>query len=167
MARIFSTCALPALLVVGLLSPARLTAQEWSQAQQEVIGALQEYTRISMAGDVEEIMSHFHTQFSAWDYAKAQPLSREEFQESIKYYFTNYRQTEFDVQPAAIQVHGNMAIAHLYYQEVFTDQAGVDIPMSGPWTAALLKEERGWVFLTWLWLQDEDPADADDSRLLR
>lgn len=151
--------ALLTLLGVGLHSPTPLTAQAWSPDQQEVIAALQAYTRVSMAGDVEEIMSFFHSQFSAWDYAQEQPLNREGFQESIRYYFTTYKQTSFDIQPDAIQLLGKIAIAHLYYQEVFTDQAGVGTPMSGRWTAVLLKEKRGWVFLAWLWLQDKGPVD--------
>jgi ketosteroid isomerase-like protein len=159
MSRHLFAYVLLAFLGVGLHSPTPLTAQAWSPAQQEVIDALQEYARVSMTGNVEEIMSFFHPQFSAWDYAQEQPLNREGFQESLRYYFTTYRQTSFDIQPDAIQLRGKIAIAHLHYQEVFTDQAGVDTPMSGRWTAVMLKERGGWVFLAWLWFQDKGPVD--------
>jgi hypothetical protein len=115
MNRVLSSCGLLAILGVGLLKPAPLVAQEWSQVQQEVLDALQEYTQVSMAGDVEQIMSYFHTQFSAWDYAQEQPLDLDGIRESLNYYFTEYRQTSFDVQASAIHVHGDMAIVHFFY----------------------------------------------------
>ena len=155
MSRVLSIRGLVAVLGVGLLSPAPLNAQEWSRAQQEVLDALKAYTRVSMTGDVEEIMSYFHTQFSAWDYAQEQPVALDGFRESINYYFSAYRQTSFDIQPSAIEVYGDVAIAHLYYQELLTDEAGVETPMSGRWTATLVKEKGKWLFLAWSWLQDE------------
>ncbi len=155
MSRVLSSCGFLAILGVGLLRPAPLIAQEWSAAQQEVLDALHDYARVSMTGDVEEIMRYFHTQFSAWDYAQEQPVALDTFRESITYYFSEYRQTSFDVQAFGIEVLGDVAIAHLYYQEVFTDEAGVETPMSGRWTATLVKDQGKWLFLAWSWLQDE------------
>ena len=154
MSRVFSSCGFLAALGVGLLGPAPLIAQEWCHAQQEVLDALREYTRVSMTGDVEAIMSYFHAQFSAWDYAQEQPVALDDFRESINYLFSQYKQTSFDGHASAIYVHGDMAIAHMYYEEVFTDEAGVKTAMSGRWTATLVKDRSRWVFLAWSWLQD-------------
>jgi ketosteroid isomerase-like protein len=153
--RVLSGCGLLVVLGVALLRPTALIAQEWSPVQREVLDALQEYTRVSMTGDVEAIMSYFHTQFSAWDYAQEQHVALDGFRESIKYLFGQYKQTSFDVQAAAIDVHGDVAVAHLHYQEVFTDAAGVETAMSGRWTATLVKDQGSWLFLAWSWLQDE------------
>jgi ketosteroid isomerase-like protein len=155
MSRVLSSCSFLAVLGVGLLRPAALIAQEWSDAQQEVLDALQEYAQVSMTGDVEEIMSYFHTQFSAWDYAQEQPVALDAFRASIDYYYSEYRQTSFDIQASAIHVYGDVAIAHLYYQEAFTDEAGVETPVSGRWTATLVKNNGRWLFLAWSWLQEE------------
>ncbi len=155
MSRVLSSCGFLAVLGVGVLRPAPLIAQEWSHAQQEVLDALHEYRQVSMRGDVEEIMSYFHTQFSAWDYAQEQPVDLDGIRESINNLFGEYRQTLFDFQAVAIHVHGDMAIAHLYYQEVFTDEAGVETPLAGRWTATLVKDQDKWLFLAWSWLEDE------------
>ena len=145
MNRVLLSGALLAVLGAALLTPAALTAQEPSQAQREVLGVLQEYARVSMAGNVEEIMPYFHARFSAWDYAQEGPVDLDALQEMLTFFLTEYRQTSFDIQPAAIHVHGDIAIVHALYDEVFTDQAGVDTPMSGRWTATLLKEEGKWL----------------------
>ncbi|MHC4065007.1 MAG: hypothetical protein ACYSUI_10970 [Planctomycetota bacterium] len=50
-----------------------------------------------------------------------EPFDRDGWREMLTFYLTNYRQTSFDVEPAAIHVHGDIAIAHLHYDEVFTD----------------------------------------------
>jgi ketosteroid isomerase-like protein len=155
MNRILLSGALLAILGAATLNPATLTAQEPSQAQQEVLATLQEYARVSMAGNVEEIMSYFHTRFSAWDYAQEGPVDLAGLREMLTFYLTEYRQTAFDIEPAAIYVHGDIATVHAHYDEVFVDQAGVETPMSGRWTATLLKEEGKWLFLTWSWIQTD------------
>ena len=142
-------------LAVAWVNPAPLAAQEWSPAQREVLEALHEFTQISMRGDVEEIMGYFHTDFRAWDYAQGLPLDRGRTQGMFEYWYAKYQQVGFDVQPVAIQLHGDVAIAHLYYQEVMRDAAAVDVIISGRWTATLVKQGDGWVFLCWTWVQDE------------
>jgi ketosteroid isomerase-like protein len=137
------------------LSPATLTAQEPSQAEQEILVTLQEYARVSMAGDVDEIMKYFHARFSAWDYAQEGPVDRAGLREMLTFFLTEYKQTAFNVEPAAIHVHGDVAILHADYDEVFTDRAGVETPIAGRWTATLLKEEGKWLFLSWSWVQTD------------
>ncbi|UCC83867.1 MAG: nuclear transport factor 2 family protein [Gemmatimonadota bacterium] len=145
------------LVVLGAatMNPAKLTAQEPSQAEQEVLTTLQEYARVSMSGKVDEIMKYFHARFSAWDYAQAGPVDRAGLREMLTFYLTEYRQTAFNIEPAAIYVHGDIAILHADYDEVFTDQAGVETPIAGRWTATLLKEEGKWLFLSWAWVQTD------------
>ncbi len=116
---------------------------------------LEAYTRVSMAGDVDEIMEYFHARFSAWDYAQEGPVDRAGLREMLAFYLGEYKQTAFNVEPAAVYVHGDIAILHADYDEVFTDQAGVETPISGRWTATLLKEEGKWLFLSWAWVETD------------
>jgi ketosteroid isomerase-like protein len=145
------------LIVLGAasLNLATLTAQEPSQAQQDVVAMLEDYTRVSMAGNVDEVMEYFHARFSAWDYAQEGPVDRVGLREMLTFFLTEYRQTEFNIEPAAIYVHGDIAILHADYDEVFTDQAGVETPMAGRWTATLVKEGGKWLYLSWSWVQTD------------
>jgi ketosteroid isomerase-like protein len=155
MNRVLFAHALLAVLGAATLNPATMTAQEPSQAEQEVLATLQEYARVSMAGNVDEIMTYFHARFSAWDYAQEGPIDRASLREMLALLLSDYRQTAFNIEPAGIFVHGEIAILHADYDEVFTDPAGVETPMAGRWTATLVKEEGKWLFLSWAWVQTD------------
>ncbi len=156
MIRALSRSVLPAILGAALLMPAAVNAQDASQAEREVLATLEEYAQVSMAGDVEEIMTYFHARFSAWDYAQEGPVDRAGLREMLALLLSDYRQTAFNVEPAGIYVRGDIAILHADYDEVFTDRAGVATPMSGRWTATLVKEEGRWLFLSWSWIQTDE-----------
>jgi len=141
-----------------MLSLSPITAQVWSPEQKEVVEFLNDYTKASMRGDIDEIMSYFHVDFSAWEYSMTmtEPLDRDSTQKTIEHINQSFKQLAFEVQPVSIQIHGDIAIAHLNFQETMRDAEGVDNFMSGPWTATLLKQGKGWVFLCWTWVYLDD-----------
>lgn len=151
----YSLVVLHVVLASAWFKPAPLIAQEWSPAQKEVLEAIDEYTKISMQGDVNEIMDWFHADFQAWNYANGLPLDLDGTQRMIKYFATKFNQLTFDIQPVAIQLHEDIAIAHLYYQELMRDTLENETIMSGRWTATLVKQGDEWVFLCWTWAEDE------------
>ena len=108
-----------------------------------------------MQGDMVEIMDWFHADFHAWNYAYALPLDRDGTQRIVKYFATKFNQLAFDIQPVAIQLYGDIAIAHLYYQELMRDTLENENILSGRWTATLVKQGDEWVFLCWTWVEDE------------
>jgi ketosteroid isomerase-like protein len=138
------------------LSP--IAAQEWSPEQKEVVEFLNEYTKSSMPGDMDVIMSYFHVDFSGREYSMTltEPLNRESVQKAMEDSYQNFKVLVFEVQPLTIQIHGDVAIAHSNFQETLRDANGVDNKLSGPWTATLLKQDKGWVFLSWTWLYLEN-----------
>jgi uncharacterized protein (TIGR02246 family) len=154
MKQLVTGCAVLASIVVPVVRPASLIAQEWSPAQQEVLAALDEYTRVSIAGDVEEIMSYFHEEFQGWDYKQDVPLGRRQIRTMIEGFYANGTITEFDVEPLAVQLRHDVAIVHLRYREAMKFGAGVDQSVAGRWTATLVKEGGKWLFLSWTWVQD-------------
>ncbi len=111
-----------------------------------------------MPGDMDEIMSYFHVDFSGREYSMTltEPLDRESIQAAMEDSYQNFKVIVFEVQPLTIQIHGDVAIAHSNFQETLRDANGVDNKLSGPWTATLLKQDKGWVFLSWTWLYLEN-----------
>ena len=153
MRTLLSVFLLPLLLYI---SPA--AAQEWSPEQKEVVEFLNNYAKSSMQGDMDEIMSYFHADFSAREYSAAlpEPLDLESTRQAIEHSNQNFKQLVFDVQALTIQFHGDVAIAHSNFKETMRDANGVDTKMSGPWTATLLKQGKGWVFTSWTWMYLEN-----------
>jgi ketosteroid isomerase-like protein len=140
------------LLICPLLT---INAQEWSPEQKEVIEYLNNYTKVSIRGNTDEIMSYFHVDFIAWEYsitAESTPFDRDATQKMMEDFGQTFKTISFEVQPLAILIHGNIAIAHLNFKETLRDADGVDHNMSGPWTATLLKQDKGWGFLCWTWM---------------
>ena len=46
----------------------------------------------------------------------------------------------YDLQPAAIKIHGNVAFAHYHYVQIVKDATGKDKETSGRWTDILMKQ---------------------------
>jgi ketosteroid isomerase-like protein len=146
---------LPLLLFLYLLPVA---AQEWSTEQKEVVKFLNDYTKVSMKGDMDEVMSYFHADFISRVYANtmSESLDRDGVQMAMEAGYQNYKILEFEVQPLIIQIHGDLAIAYTNFKETLRDTNGVDNKLSGPWTATLVKQDKGWIFLSWTWLYAEN-----------
>lgn len=144
--------SMTALFILMMLSLSPIAAHDWSLEQKEIIEFINDYTKASMRGDLDEIMSYFHVDFTAWEYSTTAPIDRDSTQKTIEYINQISKQVAFEVKPIKIQLHGNLAIVQLNFQETMRDEEGVDHFMSGPWTATLLKQDEGWIFLCWTWL---------------
>ena len=53
----------------------------------------------------------------------------------------------YDIQPAAIKIHGNVAFVHYHYVQVVKDAAGKDKETSGRWTDILMKQGDKWLLI--------------------
>jgi ketosteroid isomerase-like protein len=148
----FATLASIALLAVD---PASLIAQEWSPAQQQVLATFDAYTRASVDGDVEEIMSYFHPEFLGWDYKQARPIDLRQIREMIEGFYASYKLAGFDVEPLAVQMQGDVAIVYVRYRETMKMGEDADVSLTGPWTATFVKDGDKWLFFSWSWIQDD------------
>ena len=146
-------------LVVGLsivlVSFTQLIAKEWSAEQKDVMKWFKKYTEVSVQGNVEEIMGFFHSNFSGWDYAEKLPFDKDFFRNLFDDFSKKYKMISFEVDLLEIQVEGNFAIAHVNYKETLRDSVGKDTNISGRWTAALVKQDDKWVFISWSWIEKQ------------
>ena len=144
-----------AFFILLMLSLSTINAQEWSPEQKEVIEFFNDYTKISLHGDIDEVMSYFHTDFSAWVYSmteETKPLDRDATQKTLEDFSQNFKTVAFEIKPVAIYILEDIAIAHVDFTETLIDTEGVEHHMRGPWTNTLLKQDKGWVFLCWTWI---------------
>ena len=138
-----------------LVGVTHLLAKEWSAEQKEIAKWFKKYTEVSVQGNVEEIMGFFHSNFSGWDYAQKLPFDKDFIRNFLDDYYKKYKMISFEVDPLEIQVEGNFAIAHVNYKETLRDSAGKDTNISGRWTAALMKQDNKWIFISWSWKENQ------------
>lgn len=94
--------ALLAFASIPVVIPASLPAQDWSPAQQEVVQTVEEYTRASIGGNVEEIMSYFHAEFRGWNYGQNRPLDRDQTGSMIEGFYAHNQLVDFEIEPLAV-----------------------------------------------------------------
>jgi len=149
------------IMCIVLLVATPLFAKEWSVEQKDVIEWFKKFTEVSVQGNVEEIMGFYHSNFSGWNYAYQLPFDKDFLRNLLDYSYKNNKLISFEVNPLEIQVEGNFAIAHVYFKEILRDSAGKDTIVSGRWTAALVKQDNKWVFISSSWGMELKPKEAE------
>lgn len=161
MKKLFTILPLVFLLCVLLIESKLMHANEWNAEQKEIVQMLQKNAEASERGDVDEIMKDFHPKFSGWDLAQTPPMfdkgpyDKEFCRFSFEEYFKLFKLTSFEFEPLEIIVEGNFAIAQCNYKETIEDSNGTATEASGRMSAALVKQNSRWTFLSWAWIAIE------------
>ena len=140
MNRFFSRIAKLFVSVLFVLTPLTSLAQEWSAAQKEIWKNVEAYWALDAAGSTEAFMAYFHTDYTGWNLNNAMPSSKASATKFISYGHKSSKTLVYDIQPAAIKIHGNVAFVHYHYVQVVKDAAGKDKETSGRWTDILMKQ---------------------------
>ncbi|MDA2925616.1 nuclear transport factor 2 family protein [Acidobacteria bacterium AH-259-G07] len=145
-------CCLWALLFIALPGTSPAAAQEWSAAQKEVLASMEAYAAAWEGGNQEEIVSYLHPDFHSWNFEEDFPRSRPSGEKKIELFLRKYDLISMELRPLAIQVFGDAAVVHLYFEEIMRDSTGTHTNSSGRWTVSLLKENGKWVFTSFAWI---------------
>ena len=132
---------------VGITAPA--SAQEWSAAQKEVWKNVEAYWAADAAGNTEEFLTYFHADYSGWSLQNPLPGGKERARKFLVHGHKTEKTLLHDIQPVAIKIHGNVAIAQYYWKQIY-QAVGNDQPMkeaSGRWTDILMKQGDRWVLI--------------------
>jgi ketosteroid isomerase-like protein len=140
LAALFAFCIL-------LLPHTSLFAQEWSAAQKEVWKNVESFWALDAAGDTEEIMSRFHPEYQGWGIANAMPSNKEAAGKFMAHSHKTTKILLYNIQPVAIKIHGNIAFAHYYWNQVVKDAEGKEKQVSGRWTDILMEQGDKWVLI--------------------
>ena len=130
-----------------LLASAPLAAQDWSQAQKDVWKNVEAYWALDAAGNTEAFLGYFHPDYAGWDLNRAVPGGKDTARKFLSHYHKTSKTLVYDLQPAAIRVHGNVAIVHYHYTQIARDAAGKDKESSGRWSDILMKQGDKWVLI--------------------
>ena len=140
LAALFAFCLL-------LLPTTFLFAQEWSAAQKEVWKNVESYWVLYAAGDTEGFMAYLHPDYVGWGIGDAIPSNKEVARKFVAHSHKTATTLLYDIQPVAIKIHGNIAIAHYYWKDVIKDAEGKEKVVSGRWTDILMKQSDKWVLI--------------------
>ena len=141
---------------MALLAAGTLTAQEWTPEQKGVLKSLKAYHDVSMKADVKGVLEFIHPDFYGWDYSQQQPIDYAGVKAMLEGFYGAHELLTMDMKPMSVQVVGEFAIAHVYFDESFKDSAGMTTRMTGRWTITLVKKDDKWVHLAWTWLGNEE-----------
>ena len=134
-------------LCITLLSTTQLFGQEWSEEQKEVWKNVETYWDLGVKEDLEGIMGYFHDDFIGWSNRRALPNNKASRRKSMSHSFETTTVLIQELQPVAINIHGNVAIVHYYYSELSKDVEGKENNASGRWTDILMKEGDKWLLI--------------------
>ncbi|MEO7598172.1 MAG: nuclear transport factor 2 family protein [Opitutus sp.] len=127
--------------------PATASAQEWSAAQKEVWKNVEAYWAADAAGNTDEFMGYFHSDYSGWGTRMGAPGSKEMAKKFISHGHKAGKTLVYHVQPVAIKIHGDVAIVHYYFMQITQATGEKEKESSGRWTDILMKQGDKWVLI--------------------
>ena len=135
-------------VVVSLcLAPSPILAQEWSAAQKDVWDNVQAYWEKLAQGDLEGFTAYFHPDYRGWGYNSPMPGDKATARKFLGHSFKTTKTLVYDIKPAEIRIHGNVAIVHYFFTDISKDAEGKEKSSSGRWTDILLKQGDRWVMV--------------------
>ena len=131
-------------LCITLLSSAQLFGQEWSAEQKEVWTFVEKSWDMGAKQDLEGNLDYIHDDYSGWWNGQALPANKTLLRKLTVHEYETTKVLIYNIQPVAINIHGNVAIVQYYYSNVIKDVEGKEKNGSGRWTDILMKEGDKW-----------------------
>ena len=151
--------SLLAVLAVSMASPPQLSAQQWSDQQQEVWSVIVESWDAIVGKDLEWTDTYVHPSAVVWSDENPMPRTRASVKKWDRYGFQNSTTLVTEFSLAAMVVQSNTAVAHYYYSLGNEDAEGKPETVHGRCTDILINENGRWLFLAWRC--GELPSDDD------
>ncbi|MHA2329926.1 MAG: DUF4440 domain-containing protein [Candidatus Hodarchaeales archaeon] len=135
-------------LFIGMAVLSNTTlAQEWSAEQQEVWKNVEASWDLGVKQDLEGLLDYFHDDYSGWWNGNALPVNKVFVRKNVVHEFETTKVLVQNLQPVAINIHGNVAIVQYYYSRVLKHVEGKEKNESGRWTDILMKQGDKWVLI--------------------
>jgi ketosteroid isomerase-like protein len=141
----FSSAILAVLLLTAATTPA--LAQDWSAEQKEVWKNVEAYWALDAAGDTAGFLAYFHESYSGWSNRFALPGDKATVQKFVTHGHKTGKTLVHHIQPAAIKVHGNIAIVHYHWAQGTQAPDQPEEHSFGRWTDILMKQGDKWVLI--------------------
>jgi ketosteroid isomerase-like protein len=99
---------------------------------------------------MDAAFANVHDKYLGWNNESPMPMSKAKWVDPMKEKIDLYSQRDFDIEPARILVHGNVAVVHYYYEMSSIYDDGEEKHKSsyqGKWTEFFVKEDGKWMLI--------------------
>jgi ketosteroid isomerase-like protein len=135
------------LLLLGFIFTSQIYGQTWTDEQKEVWSGIEEYWKVSAAGNAEEFLKYFDESYAGWSYNTKVPMSKANTGAWIRNDMKNNSTVLYTLTPVTIWVNGDFAFANYFYSQIEKDKDGKETPQSGHWTDILMKKNGKWLLV--------------------
>ena len=135
-----------AFFALSLLTPAQPAhAQEWSPEQDEVLSTLKDLWRYSTEGDIDSWYALVSEDYRGWSVADPIPMDKAatRWRNSQR----NWQRIFYQIQPLAIDIHGDVAIIFYSYMADMAHPDGSRSTSTGRWTDVFRREGGRWLLI--------------------
>jgi ketosteroid isomerase-like protein len=136
-----------AIAVLLLFPSAFLIAQEWSAAQKEIWKLEEESMATFEKGDIEKGLSYIHADYRGLNHGSPVPIDKAAFRKMFEYMVKNFKITYYTLQPTAIVVSGNTAVAHYILTMSSKSLDGKEAESQTAWTDVFVKQGDKWLII--------------------
>jgi ketosteroid isomerase-like protein len=133
-------------LVSGVVFHTKVSAQEWSAAQQDVWKVVNNYWAVLAKGDVAGFLEYFHPDYLGWDDNSPLPSTKTDIQKWLQLEMAGSKILAYDIKPVGIRVFGDFAFADYYYSFA-SEMDGKKKMEEGRWTDILMKQGGKWLIV--------------------
>jgi ketosteroid isomerase-like protein len=123
-------------------------AQKWTAEQQEVWKTINAQWQAEKEGK-NWIAEFVHPDCIGWNMNTPMPRNKETTNRWFNAYQSFSKTIEFQIDPYAIVVKDNMAIAHYYFLTLNENYDGKKVWEKGRWTDILIKDGVKWQLIGW------------------
>ena len=116
-------CAVVVCVAVLAALAAPASAGEWSADQKEAWSAIEAYWEDYASGDVDGFLATMHDDYSGWSYDQPLPSGKKSAEKWMKFGVTKRETLIYEITPTAVVVGDGFAIAHYYFEYVYTVDA--------------------------------------------
>jgi len=104
------------LMLIAFLGASTLNAQEWTKDQKEVWKTVEKSWENWKAGDLDAAFKLVHDKYMGWNHEDPMPTNKAKWFKSAKMIMENGKLVYYDIEPARIMVHGDVAVVHYYFE---------------------------------------------------
>jgi Domain of unknown function (DUF4440) len=91
-------------------------AEEWTEAQKEVLKTLESRWELIIKGDVETLVANLHANALIWWPQDASPTRKERMGGEYRGWFGWAKPVSYELKPVEINIVGNISTAFVYYK---------------------------------------------------
>jgi ketosteroid isomerase-like protein len=137
-------------ITIAFLGSSTLVAQEWTKDQLEIWKTIENaWTEWSNA-NYEAAFANIHDKYLGWNHEDPLPITKQKWMKSIDSWKDYAKMTYFDIEPARILVHGDVAVVHYYFNYTITYTKGEETKQKkyqGKNAEFSVKEDGKWLLI--------------------